>query len=86
VRQAIHFDLLNATVAPDRIEATLHQLNNILPSDVRVYNLELAPAATFVDALQVGRERALLPAKEPYCQQKSPTASKRALLPAKEPC
>lgn len=62
--QAIHFDLLNATVAPDRIEATLHQLNNILPSDVRVYNLELAPAATFVDALQQERPwHAMLGAK-----------------------
>ena len=45
MRQAFHFDYINGTIPHDRLEATVHQLNNILPSDVRVYDLEEAPAA-----------------------------------------
>lgn len=51
MRQAFHFDYINGTIPHDRLEATVHQLNNILPSDVRVYDLEEAPAAKFVDEL-----------------------------------
>ena len=49
--QAFHFDCINSSIPEDRLATTVHQLNNILPSDVRVYDFEEAPAATFVDAL-----------------------------------
>jgi len=50
--QMVHFDCVKADMTQEETAKFVHQLNLILPSDVRVSDLELAPEIRYVEHVQ----------------------------------